>query len=123
MDGIEDKLSEILSDPDSMQKIKALAEGIFSDRSSSQNSSTSTESESPHNSPPFSLPDGIDLTKLMGIMTVLNTKNDDSRAGLLLALKPHLSPERRDRVDKAVKFLKIASLLPVLREQGLLDII
>ena len=59
----------------------------------------------------------------MGLMSAFNNQKNDRRTELLLALKPHLSEERRERVDKAVKILKIVSILPALKEQGLLDIL
>ena len=38
---------------------------------------------------------------------------------LLLALKPLLREENRAKVDTAVKLLKLASLLPLLKDTGL----
>jgi len=40
----------------------------------------------------------------------------------LLALKPHLTDERQQRIDKAVKLLRIISVIPLLKEQGLLEL-
>lgn len=142
MDDIAGKISELLSSPDGMDKIKQLAGTLFSD--SGINPPPQTQDESSHDistkeqqnngdtlgqllgnfsNGGFSLPDGFDPLKLIGLMSALNSGADDKRAGLLLALKPHLSVDRQKRVDKAVKLLKIASLLPVLKEQGLLDIL
>ena len=118
-----DKISQMLSDPDGMNKIMNIAKNLFSE-GESDNSRTLPEAES-DNGEGLSglLPDGIDPLKLINIFSALNSKRDDKRASLLLALKPHLSVERQSRVEKAVKLLKIASLLPVLKENGLLDII
>ena len=71
----------------------------------------------------FSLPDNFDITKIMGIMSALSDNKIDERSKLLLALKPHLSEKRQQRVDKAVKLLKLASLIPIVKEQGLFDLI
>lgn len=118
MDEMQSKISEILSDPDSMEKIKRMAESIFGDSKESE----PTKSEaSPNGFNPDGLPDGFDLSKIMGLMSLFSSRGEDPRAGLLLALKPHLSSDRQTRVDKAVKLLKLASLMPLLKEQGLLD--
>ena len=117
MDDIAGKISELLSSSDGMDKIKTLAENLFGDETKTEaNPKPADESVG------FSLPDGFDIGKIMSIASLLGQQKNDRRSNLLLALKPHLSEERRERVDKAVKFLKIATLLPVLKEQGLLDI-
>ena len=43
---------------------------------------------------------------------------DDDNTRLLIALKPHLSDERRKKVDKAISLLKIVKFLPILKENG-----
>ena len=111
------KIAELLSNPDEMDKIKSLADALFKDNAPSKDEPLENNSDQG-----FSLPEGFDIGKIMGLVSVLNNRQSDRRSELLLALKPHLSSERRERVDKAVKFLKIATLLPVLKEQGLLDI-
>lgn len=142
MDDIAGKISELLSSPEGMDKIKQMAGALFSDgginptpQNLNDNTRDISTSEQQNNgdmlgqllgnfaNSGFSLPDGFDPLKLIGLMSALNSGADDKRAGLLLALKPHLSVDRQERVDKAVKLLKIASLLPVLKEQGLLDIL
>ena len=116
------KISELLSDPDGISKIKSVAESLFSGDEDSKPHApvpNSTETQSGG----FSLPDGFDFSKIMGLMSAFNNQRKDHRSDLLLALKPHLSTERQERVDKAVKLLKIVSMLPVLKEQGLLDLL
>lgn len=114
MDDMAEKITSLLSDPDGMEKIRKMAEGLFGDKEKAP--------DPPQESGGLSLPDGFDPAKLMGILSSLSGKGPDDRSALLLALKPHLSPERRDRVDRAVKLLKLASLLPLLRSEGLLDL-
>lgn len=121
MDDIAGKISELLSSPDGMDKIKTMANALFASNEAPKESQKSTEENNGFNG--FSLPDGFDISKIMGVMSALNSHQSDHRSELLLALKPHLSKERSERVDKAVKLLKIVSLLPLLREQGLLDIL
>lgn len=68
---------------------------------------------------------GIDpamIAKMAGIMKHLNT-TDDKRVQFLNALKPMLSSARQKRADEAMKMLKLFELLPVLREQGLFNLL
>jgi hypothetical protein len=44
--------------------------------------------------------------------------NEDTR--LLIALKPYLHGERARRLDDSMRLLKLAKLLPLLQEQGIL---
>ena len=118
MDEMQSKISEILSDPDSMEKLKRMAEGLFG----SSKEPEPEKAEPSQNGLSFEgLPDGFDISKIMGLVSLFSSRGEDPRAGLLLALKPHLSSDRQTRVDKAVKLLKLASLIPLLKEQGLLD--
>ena len=122
MEDMASKISELLSDPKGMEKIKSMAEALFSDESTLP-SVNSDESPKEDGFGAFSLPDGLDITKLMAIFSALNSGEKDRRTDLLTALKPYLSKERGQKVDKAVKLLKIVSLLPVLKEQGLLELL
>lgn len=60
------------------------------------------------------------LAGMVKMVSALNSRKEDDRTRLLQALRPHLSPEKRDRVDKAVKFLKIMDILPLIRGAGIL---
>ena len=50
-------------------------------------------------------------------MGSLNKDDDDTR--LLQALRPYLHGEREQRLDEAVKLLRLSHLLPLLQTQGL----
>ncbi len=102
MDNIADKLTELLNNPEGMEKIKKMADSLLSD----------SKTEEKNESSGFD----IDPSALMGVISALNHSAPDNRASLLLALKPHLSDERQHRVDSAVKLLKLASLLPLVKQ-------
>ena len=56
---------------------------------------------------------GIDpdmLFKIMGIMQKLQGRQNDPRCNLIAALKPLLSPERRQKADMAIDLLRLMSL-------------
>ena len=126
MEDMASKISELLSSPDGLDKIKSVADALFGDYGTTASPPINDPKPSDNSDSGglgFSLPDGFDISKIMGLMSAFNNQKNDRRTELLLALKPHLSEERRERVDKAVKILKIVSILPALKEQGLLDIL
>ena len=118
MDDLSSTLSNFLKDPESMGKIQEMANSLFSENAKNTDGGTkNTVAEKPN----ILGDDGIDISAITKIVGLLNTNRSDHRASLLLALKPHLSDERALRVDKAVKILKLVSLIPILKEQGMLN--
>lgn len=103
MDDLSEKLNSILSDPQSLNRIREMAEGLLGEQKPAE--------ENP-------LPD-IDIGKIMNIVGKIKNSNTSSREKLLLALRPHLKEERRERVDTAVKILKLIEIAPFLKDSGL----
>ncbi len=65
---------------------------------------------------------GIDIASLIRVQNILkNIKHDDKNTALIRALRPHLKEERQHRVDEALKLMQLISVLPALRESGLLS--
>ena len=63
--------------------------------------------------------DPVQMGNIMKMMSIMKKQNkDDDNTRLLIALKPHLSDERRKKVDKAISLLKIVKFLPILKENG-----
>lgn len=117
MDDISEKLAEILNDPDSLNRVREMAENILGDKDKS-------DSKPPQND--FSSFFGSDIDpaqigKIISVMSRLKSDRDDNRAKLLLALKPHLSAPRQEKVDTAIKLLKLIDLLPFLKDSGMFD--
>ena len=111
MDDLNQKLAQILNDPESMNRVREMAESILSEK----------DAKKPEPEPsPFGAVDGGELMNIMSIVSKLNATNDDARTNLLTALKPHLSEPKREKVDTAIKILKLLDLLPVLKESGVL---
>ena len=104
MQGIEDLL-------------RALAEEDENDGERSEKSDNNADSEQSDGI--FSGLDPEMLLKLMSLFETLNQPDDNER--FLLALRPLLREENRVKIDSAVKFLKIFSMLPVLKESGFFD--
>ena len=105
---IADKLTELLNDPEGMERIKNVASSLFGGAESKQ----APKPEDPQ----ASFMPNIDPMMIMQFMSTFNNNENDSRANLLLALKPHLSPQRQERVDSAVKLLKLVSLMPLVKQ-------
>lgn len=112
MDDAAGKITELLSDPLALENIRKMASGLLG---------SAPDTPSPITETP-TLPD-VDIGKLMGVLGKMKQTQEDNRSRLLLALKPHLSERRRERVDNAVKILKILDMLPLLKESGLLNIL
>lgn len=118
MEDLTEKLTGILNDPESMKRVREMAENLFSQKE-----------EEPKPQADFSsllggegMPDPQQVNLLLGLFSKLKTDNDDNTSRLLLALKPHLSGDRRERVDTAIKILKLLELLPLIKESGLLNL-
>ena len=104
MEGLEDKLQQILNDPGSMAQILSLAQSF-----GFQNpAETPSEPQVP---PPssFSMPDANFVQAIMGLMEQARHR-DGKQEALLCALKPFLRPERREKMDQAMQLARISHL-------------
>ena len=118
MDDINKKLADLLNDPDSMNRVREMAESILG----SDNKQTETKSSASDLSSIFGGDiDPATLGKIMSIISKVKSNHHDNRAQLLLALKPHLSVPRREKVDTAIKLLKLIDLLPLIQESGMFE--
>lgn len=64
----------------------------------------------------------IDIEAVLKLGELFSEMNKtDKNTRLLLALKPHLREENREKVDSALKLMKIMSILPLLKDSGILN--
>lgn len=116
MDDLGEKLAGILNNPDSMEKVRKMAESILG------------ETEEKKEPPPDQTDDfmsflGVEeLGNIISIISRLKESGNDPKAQLLYALKPHLSQPRQEKVDTAIKILKLIEILPVIKQTGLFKI-
>ena len=113
MDGMDDlgaKLAQLLDNPEEMEKLKNMAETLMGESGRNDNKGPDLSS----------LFGGLDIGTVMQLGNLLRSDAEDDRTRLLMALKPHLSTPRQDKVDRAVKLLRIASILPLISKQGLI---
>ncbi len=103
MEDLQEKLTALLSDEESMSQLKELAGMI--------GLPVEEGSEAPS--------DSGDMAKVMQLMSVINqAKSDDENICFLESLRPLLQEERRSKVDKAVKILRLLNILPTLKDLG-----
>lgn len=128
MDDIVSQLSSFIESKEGMDTVKNLASSLMSgdgDISSMLSQLMSEGAESVISPPKKEESDSLlpiapdQLASIMKIMSAFNSAADDSRTRLLLALKPNLSEKRRPRVDRAIKLMKLISIMPAITESGL----
>lgn len=68
--------------------------------------------------PGFGMPDLSQLASIAPLLQAFNAHDD--RLDFINALKPLLSQERRHKADEAMKLVKLLSVLPLLRERGIM---
>lgn len=109
MDDLSEKLSGILSDPEAMRDIAALASQLGVDAPG-----VHKEPEPP--------PADDTAAMLSGLMPMLGSlKQEDETTRLLEAMRPFLSEERQRKLDKAKRLLKVMKLMPLLKDLSLFD--
>ena len=63
---------------------------------------------------------GLDMNMIMKLQQMMGKFNShDKNTDLIMALKPHLKPERQSKADDAIKIMRLISLLPLLKDSGL----
>ncbi len=111
------KINEILSDQESMAQIKKLASMMGMGENISETP--------PPVSPAPQIQAGNDMPDISKILMfsqmAKNMTENDKNTSLLIALKPHLSAERQQKTDKAIKFLKMMNLISFAKNSGILS--
>ena len=119
MDDLSAKLAELLNDPESMNRVRQMAENILGE----------SGGEPPATDPPTDLSGigemlgGGELNSIISVISKMKSASDDSRVQLISALRPHLSEERKKRADTAIKILKLLDVLPLIKDSGLMNIL
>ena len=122
----DDKLNELLSNPDSMAQIMRLAQSLSGN---SEEGGGAGQREPPpqsapqhhHQEPPqngggdllSSLTGGVDpklLMRLLPLVQELGGQRDSNARALLYALRPYLKPERQEKVERALQLARLFHL-------------
>lgn len=108
MSEFEDMLGGILNDPKQMGKIAQMASQLFGG---------DDKEEAPEGKTPDLGFDPAMLGKLSGLLSASQSGGD--KTALLKALSPYLKPERRARLEKAMRISRMARLAGIaMEEQG-----
>ncbi len=109
--------------PEDMENIKNIASSFLGDSKSKPQPPPSPEKNegTQQGFPDLSGLGMPDLSQLSALVPVLQAFNQpDSRLDFINALKPLLSQERQQRADEALKLVRLLSVLPLLRERGIM---
>lgn len=115
MEDITSKITEILNNPDIMDRIKDLANGIKPQEKKEELEEKNSEiPENQELSPDI-------LSAVMKIAPLLSSiENDDKYANFLKSLRPLLSESRQKKLDESSKLIKIFKILPILKNSGII---
>lgn len=100
----QEKLKNVLSDPDAMAKITAIASSL----------GTSPQ-ESPSEPASAPLQESVPVQNPLADLSSL-AFSSDPRLQLLTALKPLLRDDKRDKIDALAKALTVASMMKTFRK-------
>ena len=108
--------------PEDMEIIKNIASSFLGDNkpNNAQPPPSQKTAKAP-NMPDLSglgMPDLSQLSALVPIMQAFN--QPDERLDFINALKPLLSEDKRQKADEAMKLVRLVSVLPLLRERGIM---
>lgn len=108
MSDFEDRINSILSDPGQMEKISQMASKLMGGMPQEQEREQEDGEE-----------EKGDIFAKVGRMLGGNGRQEDDKTALLRAMRPYLSKERGDKLEKAMRFAKIARIAgAAFRESG-----
>lgn len=136
-DDINSALGSVLSDPESLKQLQELADMLKAEnggedpqpqQNTSENGGTdysalaSMLGSMAGSSPPKgSSGDGIDLDSVIKLMQAVSAAGgDDKDRRLLMALRPHVSTDKQEKIDRAVRLLKLYAVVNSLKDSGML---
>ncbi|MDP4153210.1 MAG: hypothetical protein Q8865_07235 [Bacillota bacterium] len=109
MDDIAEKVSALLNDPESFEKIKNIA-GLLSAQNDSPPPEPEKDTQPSGEGGLSGLLNSENLLKLLPLLNEWNAESKDPQVALLLALKPYMSADRSKRIDDAITVLKLSKI-------------
>lgn len=126
----DDKLNELLSNPDSMAQIMRLAQSLSGETGGggdpeppqSPPQTRQASQDRHHQGPPpengggdllSGLTGGLDpklLMRLLPLVQELGSQQDSNARALVYALRPYLKPERQEKVERALQLARLFHL-------------
>lgn len=126
MDDFEEKLNTILSSPETMGQIMALANSLSGQPGQSPpEPAPPSEGENASPAPPsggenpLGLLQSIDPAMIQKIMNLYGEymRGGDEKVALLQAMRPFLREERQSRLDKAIQIARISRVIQAALKQ------
>ena len=121
MEDMDSRLNALLSDPEAMGRIMALAQRL------SGESAASSPPPSPEPPPPSQQEDdGFDpmlLLKFLPLLQELRQDNSSQSMQFLSAMRPFLKPERQPKVERAVKLAHLICVGKKFLTEGGLELV
>lgn len=118
MDNLNDIINNLSADDINM--LKGVASSILGENAAAEGNGQKAQESQPAGGGSLSPAglDGIDFEMIMKAKTIFEKMNGahNKNLDLIMALKPHLSPDKQDRADQAVRILKLFEVLPMLKE-------
>lgn len=115
-----DNLNDIIASlsPDDINMLKGVASSILGEESSGSANNLPVEENTSQNALSSMGFSGDDFKMIMKAKSMFDRMNKTSNKNtdLIMALKPHLSPENRNKADTAIKILKMFEILPLLKD-------
>ena len=114
----EEKLNTLLSDPDAMAQVMQMAQSLSQQMGASGGAASSSggptaAADVPPPQELSSLLGGIDpalIQRLLPLLSQMNRAESSETTAFLLALRPFLKPERRDKVERAAQLARLIHL-------------
>lgn len=102
---LETRLGSILSDPQQMEKLRAVAQSLMGGMGADDTAEPAAESVPP-------------LGGLMGFLSNSAGRGRGSESEQLLrAMQPYMRPKRRTKIDRALKITRLIGLAETMLEQ------
>ena len=113
MSSVIGKLSEMLNSSDAPNDIKDMVH-IFTQNSNSSNNTSNNFENSNNNNTENNI--NIDIDMILKAKKIIDAMscNNDPRKDLLLSLKPYLKDEKKEKIDKYIKFLNISKAFEII---------
>lgn len=108
MSDFQDKINQILSDPEAMKQVQSLGAqlGISADKLSAAPA------------PPKSEDDAAKALSSLAPLMNSYSSNDEITA-LLNALKPFLSAEKAQKLEQAQRLIRMIKIIPLIKDSGM----
>lgn len=115
MDGMEDKIGALLSNPQLMQQIMSMAQSLGQ---SAPDAPPPPPKPEPTPQPQNTMPE-IDPAMIGKMMSLAGKTNiDRNQKALLRALEPYLSRERLQKLEKAMRAARLAGAVSAILPSG-----